>query len=134
MRSNANTAFARAELVNLFSKSGYGTDLIEMFSLSEKNLIYSVPLYGVDPTRDGLHEALQTGAREPVPSVEVECRSPIARLASANISCEGENVVELITSVTCRQYCQTTSVLGKDSSYFLRLPLSHEFVKCQKRT
>ena len=72
-----------------------------MFSLSEQNRIYSVPLYGVDPTRDGLHEALQTWARPPAPSVEVECRSPIASLAGASISCEGENVVELITSVTC---------------------------------
>ena len=86
MRSNANTALARAELVNLFSKSRYRTDLIEMFRLSEKNLIYSVPLYGVDPARDGLHEALQTGAREPVPSVEVECRSPIASLLHSHWS------------------------------------------------
>ena len=74
-----------------------------MFSLSEEDLVNPIPLYGVDPAVDGrwfpVHAGLQAGPWVPVPSVEVEGGGLVARLPTAGISREVENVVVITTGV-----------------------------------
>ena len=74
-----------------------------MFSLSEEDVVNSIPLYGVDPAVDGrwfpVHAGLQAGPWVPAPSVEVEGGGLVARLPTAGISREVENVVVITTGV-----------------------------------
>ena len=73
-----------------------------MFSLGEEDVIYSIPLYREDLAVDVLltvHAGLQTGARPPAASVEIQGGRLVASLTSAGIVGEVENVVPIITGV-----------------------------------
>ena len=85
-----------------------------MFSLSEENVVYSIPLYGEQPAIDilfSVNAGPQAGARPPAPSVEKQGWGLVASLTSASIIGEVENVVPIISRVAWvyHQHHQTQS-------------------------
>ena len=84
-----------------------------MFSLGEKDVIYSIPLYGEDLAVDDLsavHAGLQAGTRPPAASVEIQGGSLVTSLTSAGVVGEVENVVIIVTGVPYHHHTQTRTV------------------------